>query len=132
MGFLSKLFGGPRSSTQAAGSLVEAINQARHRAMMGDLAESPALTGVAIREADAMEKRGVLAHDMEGPLAGRLHRVGVKYAYAAETIGWGYRTAAEVVRAWLDDPPHREAVLGRFTSVGVAQRGLYWCAVFVR
>jgi len=61
---------------------------------------------------------------------------GVSYRWAGENIAMGQRTPAEVVRAWMDSPDHRENIMysafGRL-GVGVAidnNGRLYWSQNF--
>jgi uncharacterized protein YkwD len=51
----------------------------------------------------------------------RLREADYRYAYAAENVAGGQKTIARVVAAWLDSPPHCEAIMGReFREVGLA------------
>lgn len=54
---------------------------------------------------------------------------------SAENIAWNQRTAADVVRTWLNSPGHRRNMLNpHFTKLGVAGydagRGVYWVQQF--
>ena len=61
---------------------------------------------------------------------------GVNYGWAGENIGMGQSTPAEVVKAWMDSPGHRENILKaefNHLGVGVAMDGngkLYWAQNF--
>lgn len=52
--------------------------------------------------------------------------------YKGEVIAYGYTTAADVVAAWMNSPPHRSIILDpALTEVGVGESGTYWCADFL-
>jgi hypothetical protein len=59
-------------------------------------------------------------------------------APVAENIAWGQRSAAEVVRDWMNSPGHRANILNRaHRLIGIAayaMRGgrIYWCQQFSR
>lgn len=60
---------------------------------------------------------------------------GYNYSSAGENIAGGYDTAAEVVKAWMDSPSHKDNILcSSFTEIGVAtymaSDGLYWAQNF--
>ena len=113
--------------------LAIAINAARASADLPPLAVDISLDQIAASWARSMASGGSLGH---GPFA---DRVGSVYpnAAAGEDIAEGQPSPAEVVAAWMDDPPHRANILGPFDRLGVglarADDGtLYWCADFVR
>lgn len=52
--------------------------------------------------------------------------------YRGEVIAYGYTTAADVVAAWMNSPPHRSIILDpSLTEVGVGESDTYWCADFL-
>lgn len=58
-------------------------------------------------------------------------------AQVAENIAMGQRTAAEVVRDWMNSPGHRANMLGNYRRIGAAAyqtKGgtCYWCLQFLR
>jgi uncharacterized protein YkwD len=61
---------------------------------------------------------------------------GYRYRKVAENIAAGQRTAAEVVRGWMESPGHRANILdGELTQIGVGHAeggsyGTYWTQVF--
>lgn len=59
---------------------------------------------------------------------------GVSYSAAAENIAQGQRTAAEVVKAWMESPGHRQNILTPgFTHIGIGYdaNGNYWTQQFI-
>lgn len=57
----------------------------------------------------------------------RMRNAGYPLANGGEVVAWGQTSSAQVVEAWMNDPPHAELLLGSFTDVGVGMRDLYWC-----
>lgn len=60
---------------------------------------------------------------------------GVTYKTAGENIAQGQRTPAEVVKAWMDSPGHRQNIMNaQFTHMGVGYykgKSQYWTQQFV-
>ncbi len=59
------------------------------------------------------------------------------YKECGENVAYGQETVAEVMRTWMDSPPHRKNILDDFTEMGgaVAQGKdgrKYWCVDFGR
>ena len=48
-----------------------------------------------------------------------LKRLGYRFSKVAESAASGQPGVPEVLKTWMDSPPHREHVLGDFTEVGV-------------
>jgi len=100
------------------------------------LSEDPALTRTAVVRANEI----VLLFSHERPDGTRCFTAfdenGVNYGWAGENIGMGQTTPAEVVRAWMDSPGHRENILKEEFShigIGVAMDNngkLYWAQNF--
>jgi uncharacterized protein YkwD len=113
-------------------SLIDALNAARASHNLAALTEDPRLTESAQGWACAMAVAGALSH---GDFAERLQSA-VGEVAGGECVAEGQPDAASAVQAWLDDPPHREIMLGDFDSVGAGSfgsgAGLYWCADFAR
>lgn len=66
----------------------------------------------------------------------RARRAGYTEA-SGENIAYGYRTAADVMRGWMNSPGHRANILNcssRATGVGLAYQGstAYWTQLFGR
>ena len=70
-----------------------------------------------------MVTRGYFAHERDGSTpASRLRDAGWDGLAAGETIAWGCGGLGEpraIVDAWLDSPPHRDILLGRYRRAGV-------------
>ena len=109
----------------ARGETIAAVNAARRRAGLGELAPQAALERAATGHAQAMLDGDFFGH--EGPDGTtpreRADAAGYSARVLGETIAYGQRSADEVVAAWLDSPPHRRILLDREVTdcgVGVA------------
>jgi uncharacterized protein YkwD len=112
----------PQPIPEPIGLLLAAINGARADHYLPMLLPDAALDLIAQSRAAKMHQRGILSHaGFEDEVADHYPR-----QQTAECIAEGQRTAAEVVREWLDDPPHRAIVLGRYAHVGGGRSGDYW------
>jgi uncharacterized protein YkwD len=70
------------------------------------------LIDASVRQSSYMARTGVFSHVWSDgtTFVRRSHLAG--YAQpAGENIAWGYRTAAEVVQAWMASPRHRANIL---------------------
>src|SRR5205807_7565852 len=67
--------------------------------------------------------------------AQRIERHGYHFRTSGENVAAGQSTVAEVMRTWIDSPPHKKNILGDFTELGAAcvkaKDGTpYWCVDF--
>jgi uncharacterized protein YkwD len=109
------------------------LNGARARHDTGRLATQDDLGRAAQRHAADMRRRGYFAHESPGgrDVGDRLKRAGYARAgcswRAGEILAWGggpRSTAAALVDAWLDSPPHRRVLVSdRYEAVGIGLRG---------
>jgi uncharacterized protein YkwD len=104
--------------------VVTMTNQQRHANGCGQLVVDPELTIASIRQSLYMARTGLFTHVWRDgtTFVVRSHAAG--YAEpSGENIAWGYRTAAEVMDAWMASPGHRENILNcgaRSIGTGVA------------
>jgi uncharacterized protein YkwD len=70
---------------------------------------------------DDMARSGVMQHaGSDGSRAGdRLTRVGFRWSAWGEAVAAGQPTPDDVIRAWLNSPPHRAILLGNYRYVGI-------------
>ena len=84
-----------------------------------------------------MAKQDKFEHvlDEKNP-ADRVKDSGYRYSATGENIAWNATSPKEVVKGWMDSPPHKENILKpEFTEIGVAlaknKKGeRYWVQVF--
>jgi uncharacterized protein YkwD len=108
------------------------VNNRRNAAGRGDLSSRDSLERAAQRHTRTMTSQNCFAHQCpgEGSLLTRLLSVGYLgrglslWGYA-ENIAWGgggRSTPRSIVSAWMNSPPHRANILGRFQHIGVGFR----------
>jgi signal transduction histidine kinase len=110
-------------------ALVDMANSDRALNGAGSLTINPLLTAAAQAKADDMAARGYFAHfdpAGKGPWDW-MKEAGYVYHFAGENLAIQFSESADVERAWLNSPAHRENLLDpRFTEVGIATaEGLY-------
>ena len=117
--------------------VVTMTNQQRHANGCGQLVVDPELTIASIRQSLYMARTGLFSHVWRDgtTFVARSHQAG--YAEpSGENIAWGYRTATEVMAAWMASPGHRENILNCAahsigTGVAYGPNGLaYYTQVF--
>ncbi|WP_141725024.1 CAP domain-containing protein, partial [Streptomyces niveus] len=110
----------------------------RTAAGLRPLAGDPRLTVAAQAHSDDMVARGFYSHtspDGRQPWD-RAAAAGCSHRGIGENIACGQRSAAEVVRGWMDSPGHRANILKPdFTHIGIGLRGggemaTYWTQLF--
>ncbi len=102
--------------------VVNYANNDRHKASEFSLKENPLLVKAAELKAKDMATRGYFSH--EGPNGETpwtwLDKVGYAYVYAGENLAVNFFDSADVHRAWMNSPAHRENLLDKkFTEIGV-------------
>jgi uncharacterized protein YkwD len=132
--------GGPAPVASAPPSQpndVQAVHAAinRHRQSRGcaPLVWSEGGARAAQRHSDDMVRRRYFSHtspDGAQPWD-RMRAQGLSFSRAAENIAMNGGGAQEVVRGWIDSPPHRANIENcALTHTGVGVAGSYWTQVF--
>ncbi|WP_405676526.1 CAP domain-containing protein [Streptomyces sp. NBC_01511] len=128
----------PHGLAAVASDVVALTNAERSAAGLRPLAGDPRLTTAAQAHSDDMVTRGFYAHtspDGRQPWD-RAAAAGCAHRGIGENIACGQRSAAEVVRGWMDSPGHRANILKPdFTHIGIGFRGggetgTYWTQLF--
>ncbi len=116
---------------------IDLTNAERKKAELKPLAANPQLMAVARAHAANMAKQDKLEHTLDGKEpAERVKDAGYKYSATGENIAWNAITPKEVMKGWMDSPPHKENILRpEYTEIGVAvaknNKGeRYWVQVF--
>jgi uncharacterized protein YkwD len=113
------------------------VNQRRAKVGCPGVKYNAALYNAAFRHSNDMARKDYFSHtgaDGSTPWK-RAERAGYKKA-SAENLAAGQRTAAEVVKAWMDSKAHRAILLDcDHTVMGVAlarggSYGIYWTQMF--
>jgi len=109
--------------------LIDLTNADRTANNVGRLRVSPILEKVAQMKADDMAKLGYFAHTSpEGKNPWYwFEQAGYKYSFAGENLAVYFSDSAELEKAWMNSPKHRENILNSyFTEVGIAMaHGVY-------
>ncbi len=117
--------------------VVEGHNKERAKQGLGPLSVETHLTEAAQVHARDMAEHQEMTHDGSDGSTGaeRVSRTGYHYLLTGENVAHGYRTSAEVMRGWMDSPPHKKNILADFSEIGVAvayaEDGRpFWCVEF--
>ncbi|CAJ65276.1 MULTISPECIES: CAP domain-containing protein [Frankia] len=130
--------GQPTARARLIADVIAATNRARRAAGCPDLVADPVLTAAAGAHSIDMAVSGYFRHDSPDGRSpfDRMAAAGFDYSVAAENIAAGQRSAAEVVRDWMDSPEHRANILTcSLTRIGVGlatggSYGYYWTQDF--
>lgn len=137
-------FGGAGWGTKKpvlAKQVVKQVNDYRRRKGLAQLATHPTLSKAAMWKAGHMAKFDYFGHHDEGNAnrspGARLLACGYRGNTWGENIAYGYTSAGQVTRGWINSPGHRanlENPTYRAIGVGaVAARGrgtIYWAQAF--
>ncbi|MFN3282095.1 MAG: CAP domain-containing protein [Tabrizicola sp.] len=96
-----------------AESVLAAVNAARAKAGCAPLRANPKLMAAARSHARAMAEQNFFGHSGKdgSRFSSRIKRQGYAFRSAAENIAAGQKSAAEVVRSWLNSAGHRRNML---------------------
>ncbi|WP_261554569.1 CAP domain-containing protein [Frankia tisae] len=130
--------GQPAARARLVADAITATNRERRAAGCPNLVADPVLTAVAWAHSVDMAASGYFRHDSPDGRSpfDRMTAAGFDFSVAAENIAAGQRSAAEVVRDWMDSPEHRANILTcSLTRVGVGLAtggvyGYYWTQDF--
>jgi uncharacterized protein YkwD len=120
-------------------ALLAAHNQIRADAKRAPLKSNRQLAAAALDHARDMAEHRALSHegtDGSSP-SQRVKQHGYRYRDVGENVAEGQDSIEEVIRTWMDSPPHRENILGDYTEMGAgvatdAGNTKYWCVVLGR
>ena len=111
------------SSAAFRGATACLLNRERARHGLRPLRLNSRLSRAAHRHSRAMVARRFFAH---GAFAARIRHTGymrgARRWSVGENIAWGsgpQGSPQAIVRAWMNSPPHRRNILGRFREVGI-------------
>jgi uncharacterized protein YkwD len=98
--------------TALMSDVVTMTNQRRFANGCGQLAVDRELTVASVRQSLYMARTGVFSHVWgNGSTFVTRTRAAGYFQPSGENIAWGYRTAAEVMAAWMNSPHHRSNIL---------------------
>ncbi len=103
--------------------LVDLANDDRVSNSLGGLTMNPQLVAAAQAKADDMAAKGYFAHKApDGKDSWYwFEEAGYSFSYAGENLAVDFSDSADVERAWMGSPTHRENLLDpHFTEIGIA------------
>lgn len=123
-----------------------AMNQTRAEFDLSRLRTDPKLNRAARAYAKELASRQLLDHtDLDGNGPGkRVDDVGYRWMFVAENLAAGQDDVKQVVKDWMESPPHRKALLNdKPVHVGIGfvktssdalvdPYGSYWVALFAK
>jgi len=120
--------------------VVRLVNAERAKNNQKPLKENWELSRVARTKSADMATQGYFSHTSPtyGSPFDMMKKFGIKYSSAGENIAYGQRTAAEVMKGWMNSPGHRRNILSpNFTEIGVGyatnSKGTpYWTQMFIK
>jgi uncharacterized protein YkwD len=132
--------GSSPAPTSAAGTgpvadeVLRLTNAERAKAGCGPLHADPRLAAAAQQHSSDMASRDYFSHvTPEGQTPWDRAKAAGYTQPSAENIAMGYRTAAEVMAAWMQSAGHRQNILNcasHALGVGFDARGYYWTQLF--
>ena len=101
--------------------ILDRTNAERSKAALAALEIEAKLLQAAREHSANMAKQGKLEHELDGKTpADRVKAVGYKFLNLAENIAAGPRTAADVVKGWMESDGHRANLLGAdYVEIGI-------------
>lgn len=120
--------------------VVRLVNIERAKYGLKPLSENWELSRVARFKSNDMADRRYFSHTSPtyGSPFTMMKNFGIRYTSAGENIAMGQRSAAEVMKGWMNSPGHRKNILNSsFTQIGVGygvnSNGTpYWTQMFIR
>ncbi|QDQ02166.1 SafA/ExsA family spore coat assembly protein [Lysinibacillus fusiformis] len=117
--------------------VVKLVNVERAKAGLPALKEDWELSRVAKYKSQDMHDKKYFSHTSPtyGSPFAMMKSYGITYKSAGENIAMGQRSAAEVVKAWMNSEGHRANIMSKnFTHIGVGYvaEGNYWTQMFVQ
>jgi uncharacterized protein YkwD len=125
------------TTARTAEPLLAAHNRERAAEKLPPLEIDPKLNAAAQAHADDMARHGEMSHegsDGSSPFV-RIARKGYHYLTCGENVATGQVSVQEVMKSWMESPPHRANIMGKYTQAGLAvaldDKGQsYWCVNF--
>ncbi len=121
-------------TNDTASRLLELHNENRN----STLSINPKLTEAAQKHADWMAAQRKMSHTGEGRSkpGSRIKSAGYDWSTYGENVAYGQPTPEDVVRVWLNSPPHRRNIKSEaYREIGFgfatsSKNQIYWCVTF--
>lgn len=109
--------------------LVDLTNMDRETEQLKPLKVNPVLQKAAEMKAKDMAEKGYFTHTSPEGLSPWywLSQVNYKFTYAGENLAVNFTESADVAKAWMESPSHRNNIMNdKFTEIGIATaEGMY-------
>lgn len=120
--------------------VIRLVNEERAKAGLKPLTENWELSRVARFKSEDMATKKYFSHTSPtyGSPFTMMKNFGIRYSYAGENIAYGQKSAAEVMKGWMNSPGHRQNIMNsNYTQIGVGyvqnSNGTpYWTQMFIR
>ncbi|HKM29110.1 MAG TPA: CAP domain-containing protein [Anaerovoracaceae bacterium] len=128
------------SNSSLTSQVVALVNKERSAAGLGSLTSDSALNRIAQLKAEDMAKNKYFSHNSPtyGSAFDMMNQYGIKYSTAGENIAKGQKTAASVMKGWMNSSGHRANILNSsYNKIGVgyakdASGNTYWVQMFIK
>lgn len=117
--------------------VVRLVNVERAKEGLSPLTIDWELSRVAKYKSQDMHDKNYFSHTSPtyGSPFDMMKKFGISYTAAGENIAKGQKTAAEVVKAWMNSEGHRANIMSsKYTHIGVGYvaDGNYWTQMFIK
>ncbi len=117
--------------------VVRLVNVERAKQGLSPLTIDWELSRVAKYKSQDMHDKNYFSHTSPtyGSPFDMMKKFGISYTAAGENIAKGQKTAAEVVKAWMNSEGHRANIMStKYTHIGVGYvaDGNYWTQMFIK
>jgi len=120
--------------------VIRLVNVEREKNGLPALEKNNEVCRVARTKSYDMIEKNYFSHSspVYGSPFNMMEHHGLKFSAAAENIGMGQKTPAEIMKSWMDSPGHRANILSKtVTQIGVgagktANGTLYWTQLFIK
>jgi uncharacterized protein YkwD len=126
-----------KTNEEAVKEVVDAHNAIRVEEKLPKLEVNDKLKQAAERHARDMAAHDKMTHDgTDGSTPfKRIDDTGYVWKRAGENVAYGQPNTEDLMKAWMDSPPHKKNILGGFSQIGVAMAESedgtpYWCVTF--
>lgn len=110
------------TSPYTASEIISLTNAIRQSSGLEPLHPNPQLTQAATNKAQAMILAKSWSHNTPDATSWQfLEAVGYNYQFAGENLARNFKTAPDVIQAWLESPSHKNNLLNtQYSEIGVA------------
>jgi uncharacterized protein YkwD len=127
----------PPTLSKEEQAILDLTNKEREKEKLPPLRVNAKLLQSARAHSANMAKQNKMDHVLDGKEPkDRVKEIGYEYMHMGENVAYGQRTAADVLKVWMNSPGHRMNILRKeFTEIGIgverSSKGVpYYAQVF--